>query len=179
MRRGTIWALLATGAALAGLYAMLGWGLSPMYMQLSGSAPKGVWIQTFGGADAGPLSREEWVVACVRAALPVATRLEMDSGWDHARGCVRVMKRVWVDVRDGRSRVMVRHGALRRTPDGMVLAARGDMAALESILDSPRPGEQRPIWLYSPHPDSFDSRYFGPVSADEIVGRALPLWTWR
>jgi conjugative transfer signal peptidase TraF len=25
---------------------------------------------------------------------------------------------------------------------------------------------------------SFDSRYFGPVHRDQIVGRAVPLWTW-
>jgi conjugative transfer signal peptidase TraF len=25
---------------------------------------------------------------------------------------------------------------------------------------------------------SFDSRYFGPVTASALVGRAIPLWTW-
>jgi conjugative transfer signal peptidase TraF len=28
-------------------------------------------------------------------------------------------------------------------------------------------------------PDSYDSRYFGPVAASAILGRAIPLWTWR
>ena len=28
-------------------------------------------------------------------------------------------------------------------------------------------------------PDSYDSRYFGPVTARAILGRAIPLWTWR
>jgi len=25
---------------------------------------------------------------------------------------------------------------------------------------------------------SFDSRYFGPLSRDAVLGRAIPLWTW-
>ena len=27
--------------------------------------------------------------------------------------------------------------------------------------------------------DSYDSRYFGPVVASAIMGRAIPLWTWQ
>ena len=27
--------------------------------------------------------------------------------------------------------------------------------------------------------DSYDSRYFGPVMARAILGRAIPVWTWR
>ena len=27
--------------------------------------------------------------------------------------------------------------------------------------------------------DSYDSRYFGPIQARAIVGRAIPLWTWQ
>lgn len=26
---------------------------------------------------------------------------------------------------------------------------------------------------------SFDSRYFGPVARAQIIGRAMPVWTWR
>jgi len=35
------------------------------------------------------------------------------------------------------------------------------------------------LFLIAPaHPDSFDGRYFGPVSQAQILGRATPLWTW-
>jgi type IV secretory pathway protease TraF len=26
---------------------------------------------------------------------------------------------------------------------------------------------------------SFDSRYFGPVTRAQVIGRALPVWNWR
>lgn len=32
------------------------------------------------------------------------------------------------------------------------------------------------LFLLSSNPASFDSRYFGPVSADAVIGRAQPLW---
>lgn len=32
------------------------------------------------------------------------------------------------------------------------------------------------LLLSTSHEESFDSRYFGPVSANTVIGRALPLW---
>ena len=32
--------------------------------------------------------------------------------------------------------------------------------------------------LSSRNPASFDSRYFGPISAKAVIGGAQPLWTW-
>ncbi len=38
-----------------------------------------------------------------------------------------------------------------------------------------QPGE---VFLMNPTaPDSLDGRYFGPLPASSIVGRAVPLWT--
>lgn len=36
------------------------------------------------------------------------------------------------------------------------------------------------IFLLQPHPESFDSRYFGPVDRSLVIGRAVRLWwPWR
>ncbi len=53
-----------------------------------------------------------------------------------------------------------------------------------------RLGRPLPVWrgcrtlrhgeiflLNADHPGSLDGRYFGPLSADTIIGRATPLWT--
>jgi conjugal transfer pilin signal peptidase TrbI len=31
-------------------------------------------------------------------------------------------------------------------------------------------------WMMGTHPRSYDSRYWGFISADQVVGRAIPLW---
>ncbi|OIQ93476.1 peptidase S26 [mine drainage metagenome] len=33
------------------------------------------------------------------------------------------------------------------------------------------------VFLMNRHPDSLDGRYFGPLPAASIIGRAVPLWT--
>ena len=35
------------------------------------------------------------------------------------------------------------------------------------------------LWLYAPHPRSWDSRYFGPVSRDSVLASVRPLFTRR
>jgi conjugative transfer signal peptidase TraF len=35
------------------------------------------------------------------------------------------------------------------------------------------------FWLFSPYrPNSYDSRYFGPVEASHVVSVLRPVWTW-
>jgi len=38
-------------------------------------------------------------------------------------------------------------------------------------------GEEQ-LWLFSPHPLSWDSRYYGPVNERQVRGRLIALWTW-
>jgi conjugative transfer signal peptidase TraF len=65
-----------------------------------------------------------------------------------------------------------------------------DGAPLAMALRADRVGRPLPVWSGCHHlgrgelfllagasPASFDSRYFGPVAAGDVVGRAVPLWT--
>lgn len=66
-----------------------------------------------------------------------------------------------------------------------------DAQTVAAALSRDRIGRPLPTWsgcrrlrahqlfLIAPmRPDSFDSRYFGPVDRSDVVGRAIPLWTW-
>ena len=66
-----------------------------------------------------------------------------------------------------------------------------DGAAVALARDRDRAGRGLPRWtgcrvlgpgdvflLNAARPDSFDGRYFGPVSVTSIIGTATPLWTW-
>ena len=69
------------------------------------------------------------------------------------------------------------------------IAINGKVVA--EVLDQDREGRRLPSWdgcihlvdgeffLLQPHPYSFDSRYFGPVTRCDILGVAHPLWTWN
>lgn len=42
-----------------------------------------------------------------------------------------------------------------------------------------RPLAEGELFLLSDtHPDSFDSRYFGPIAVSAVLGIARPVWTW-
>ena len=70
-----------------------------------------------------------------------------------------------------------------------VLSINGRTVARALVADSA--GRPLPEWrgcgelargeylLLGDIPDSYDSRYFGPVTRKAIVRRAIPLWTWR
>ena len=69
------------------------------------------------------------------------------------------------------------------------IAINGKIVA--EVLDKDREGRGLPSWegcihlvdgeyfLLQPHPYSFDSRYFGPVTRCDVLGVARPIWTWN
>ena len=65
-----------------------------------------------------------------------------------------------------------------------------DGAAVAEARERDRLGRPLPIWrgcrtlrdgqvffLNADHPSSLDGRYFGPLGAETIIGRATPVWT--
>ena len=106
---------------------------------------------------------------------PWAARLAAER--DYLPITVSVIKRIAAG--DGES-VCERSGSL--TIDGRVVAR---------ALGADSAGRPLPAWqgcgilgrgeflLLGDTWDSYDSRYFGPISARAVVGRAIPLWTWQ
>jgi len=74
-----------------------------------------------------------------------------------------------------------------KAPDS-VISINGKVVA--ETFEKDHSGRSLPSWdgcmrlidgeyfLLQPHPDSFDSRYFGPVLRCDVVGVARPFWTW-
>jgi len=84
---------------------------------------------------------------------------------------IGAVDRQFVCVRDGNvsiDGVPAAH-TLRSDGAGRELTSWNDCRALAA-------GE---LFLLSHHSDaSFDSRYFGPIRRDAVIGQAIPLWTW-
>lgn len=64
-------------------------------------------------------------------------------------------------------------GALWHLQPGGRLWLMGQRAS-DVRRDEPVPAQR--LWMMGTHPRSFDSRYWGYISNDQIIGRARPLW---
>jgi conjugative transfer signal peptidase TraF len=117
-------------------------------------------------------------VGMLAIARPPAWAAQLAAARDYLPITVPVIKRI--AARDG-ERVCERAGVL--SIDGRPVAR---------ALTADSAGRPLPAWrgcrdlrtnefllLGEDAPDSYDSRYFGPVVAGAIIGRAIPLWTWR
>ena len=169
LTRGRLAALYAAvvGAGLVAASAAEGWPLRIIY-NASASVPIG-WY-TVG--EPAPVNVGHLVVARppIRAETLLVTRGYLAAG-------VPILK--FVRARAGQR---VCRSADLVTIDGVGVALARDRDSAGRPL--PRwtgcrvlgPGDV--FLLNAARPDSFDGRYFGPVSVTSIIGRATPLWTW-
>lgn len=167
----------AAGALLAG--TMVAAWLAGFRVNDTASMPRGLWQVRAVNA---PLRRGEIVAVCLPDTPPV--REAAARGYIPAGTCpggheplVKTVAAVASDV-------------VTVTPDG--IAVDGQPVENTAQLAQDRAGRPlRPvpagvyevmpgqIWLLSGHdPRSFDSRYFGPVSAANVKGAARPLWVF-
>lgn len=163
-RRAIALALLNTGLAATIL-------LQPrplLVWNASASAPMGL----YGVGGISQLRRGDMVIA------RVPQRYRMLAAQRHyIPGHVPLVKRVAAVPGDTvcalRSRISVNGRAIakRRARDG-----KGQL--LPWWQGCVRLGKGA-LFLLMDHPASFDGRYFGPTDAEDIIGGARALWTWR
>lgn len=156
----------ASAVVLIGLAAWVRWPTWLLY-NASESAPRGWYLQR----PLRALRPGQWVFASL---LPEAAKLA------HARGYLPqhlpILKRIGavegqvVCVAHGQVRIDDRVVGFTRAYDRL-----GRLLAPWHGCRSLCAGE---LFLLTDHRASFDSRYFGPVRRDAILGEAVPLWTW-
>lgn len=121
-------------------------------------------------------SRPSQTAALVVIRLPEPLRALAE-----ARGYLRKGVLLIKPVVGGAGDTVCRHGAL--------VTINGRVAARARTLDAA--GRSLPAWsgcfklgttdifVLSADPDSFDSRYMGPIDRADVVGFALPIWVYQ
>jgi conjugative transfer signal peptidase TraF len=158
-------------AALVGLGALLG-----LRLNLTESLPRGVYRTVREAPRRGSI-----VVVCVPLE---AAELALERGYLGPGSCpggVRGLGKI----------VLATHGDTVAHRKGGISINQGPIANSRTLArDSHQRAmphhpwgdyvlEARELWLFSPYrPNSYDSRYFGPVRASDIVTVLTPLWTW-
>jgi conjugative transfer signal peptidase TraF len=163
--------VVAVGLGGATLAAVLGLGL---HLNLSRSAPRGVYR-----AVAGTPTRGVWVAACVS---PEAAALARARGYLGRGPCTGGVQPVLKPV------VAVAGDVVELAPEGVAVNGQrlpdsvpADVDTAGRVLPHPArgryvvgPGE---LWLMSTRvPNSWDSRYLGPIPTSQVRAVARPLW---
>jgi conjugative transfer signal peptidase TraF len=162
------------GVAVA-LAGAVGLALPRLRVNLSPSLPRGLfWLAAAGGARPGDL-----VLACPPQGFARLALARHYLAPGPCRGGSRPLGKLLLAAPG--DRLELRGAAV--VLDGWPLPATATRAADAAGRPLPRmrPGARRvrpgEAWLLSPHPLSLDSRYFGPVSAADLLGRLVPLLT--
>jgi len=164
--------LVATLATCAAMYLGSTRLARVVKINFTDSMPLGVYL-----VHSAPIDPQRIVVACPPA---VAARFGLANGYlaigSCASGAAPVLKYV---AAIGGSEIRVNEAGI--AVDGRVLAnssahrldRRGRL--IPRFADGTYRLAANEVWLYSPAPWSWDSRYFGPVTKDHIVGAASPV----
>ena len=158
-------------AALVGLGALFGFRLN-----LTESLPRGIYRAITEEPRRGSI-----VVVC----LPLnAAELARDRGYLGPGSCpggVRGLGKI-VLATDGDVVAHREEGiSVNRKPiaNSRTLARDSRQRALPHYPWGDYVLKGRELWLFSPYrPNSYDSRYFGPVPSSHVLSVLRPLWTW-
>lgn len=167
--------LLVGGATLVGL-GCLG-ALAGLRFNLTASLPVGIYKIAAETPRRGSI-----VIVCVpRAAAELARErgyLGPGSCPGGVRGLGKIVLAAAGDVVTHQPTGLLVNG--RPIPNSRTLAGDWRQRPLphhpwgDHVLDAGQ------FWLFSPYrPNSYDSRYFGPVHASDIGSVLKPLWTWQ
>jgi conjugative transfer signal peptidase TraF len=140
---------------------------------MTGSGPKGLWWRTPLGAAA--LHRGELVIVCP----PVTTVVQdmrrrgyLEDG-DCATHTTPILKPVVAVAGD----IVILAPTALMTINGRPVPASAPKANMPAWPAGEYHVPAGEVWTVSSYsPESFDSRYFGPVSIDNVRGRARPIW---
>lgn len=146
-----------------------------LYVNVSASAPRGLYRMVTGHPTRGA-----WVVACVSSQSAALAR---------ARGYLRpgpcpggvqpVLKPVVAiagDVVEIRPEAVTVNG--ERLPDSATAASDSLGRELRHVAWGQHVVGTDELWLVSTRvPNSWDSRYLGPISTEQVWSLARPLWT--
>jgi conjugative transfer signal peptidase TraF len=162
-------AIFATGAALAA---------AALHLRVNTSESLPVGLYRLAG---GPPARSSLVLLC---PPPAAARLAHRRGYLPAGRCpggVQPLGKMLLALPGDTVALSSRGLAV----DGLPIPGSMPSAADSAGRPLPRvrlgfrrlaPGE---VWVFAPHPRSFDSRYFGAVSSRQLLGTLEPLWARR
>ena len=153
--------------------------LRRLRLNTTDSAPAGLYFILPKSLTVSPPKADTWVAACLPEGL---ARFSRRRGYLPLGSCpfgvAPVLKHVAGSPGD----------RIDLFPTGVWVNGRRIAATTPRTHDSkgrplPRPpyGSFRvrrdELWLVSPMPRSWDSRYFGPVGTERLLGVALPVWT--
>jgi conjugative transfer signal peptidase TraF len=166
----------APGAGTGGEVFRFAGGLGDLRYNTSGSLPRGLYRLT----DAPPRPFD-LVLVCPPAAAAALARERGYLRRGRCPGGVRPLGKLLLAGPGDEVEVSAAGLSLagRRAPASQALATDAAGRPLPAIPRGLYPLARGAAWVYAPHPRSFDSRYFGPVSATALRGTLTPLWVTR